>query len=205
MDEKPIENSWKNLMIVFEKLSTVENKDLRQKIFSHVSTILELLVEFLQKEMEIGTEEDLKTFMEYEFKEEEEEFLRNIVCLITDKIKEGFEELRQVPALAFMGNLAQKLGFIEETLEIYEAVIKTDGENIQVLHNLAMFYAKIGKDDQAIKLFEKILELEPENKKALAKLGDLYFYKKQDYETAEKFYKETFENDPSQYSIGINL
>ncbi|MCG3221872.1 MAG: tetratricopeptide repeat protein, partial [Candidatus Heimdallarchaeota archaeon] len=206
LKDAPIENSLKNLLILTQNLSSIDKQDVdaRNEIQTLISNVLDELTDHLHILMGID-EEDWKMFIEYQFSDDEAEYLKNIIFLIASKLPEEVSELENLTSLNFIGTLAQKLDLIDETVTIYNLVLQLDKSNLPALNNLGLIYAKLKQTDDAINQFEAVLKLEPLNASAHAKIADLYFHEKQDVDKAIEHYKKALECDPARISAGINL
>ncbi|NPD90525.1 MAG: tetratricopeptide repeat protein [Asgard group archaeon] len=204
--DAPIENSLKNLLVLTQNLSSVDKQDVetRNEIQTLISNVIDELTDQLHILMGID-EEDWKMFAEFQFSDDEAEYLKNIIFLIASKLPEEVSELENLTSLNFIGTLAQKLELIDETITIYNLVLQLDDANLPALNNLGLIYAKLKQTDKAIEQFESVLKLEPSNASAHSKIADLYFHDKQDVDKAIEHYKKALECDPSRIAAGINM
>jgi tetratricopeptide (TPR) repeat protein len=206
LDESPIENSLKNLLMLTQKISTIEKEDIdaRDEIQQLISKVIDELTDHLHILMGID-EEDWKMFVEYQFTDDETEYLKNIIFLIASKLPEEVSELENLTSLNFIGTLAQKLDLTDEAVIIYNLVLQLDSSNLPAMNNLGLIYARLKQIDKAIEQFESIIKLEPSNATAHSKVADLYFHDKQDIDKAIEHYKKAQECDPTRISVTINL
>jgi tetratricopeptide (TPR) repeat protein len=206
LTEAPIENSLKNLLMLTQNLTAADKKDAEQRneIQKMISKVLDDLTDHLHILMGIE-EEDWRMFVEYQFSDDDTEYLKNIIFLIASKLPEEVSELENLTSLNFIGTLAQKLDFIDETITIYNLVLQLDDSNLPALNNLGLIYAKLKQVDEAIEKFEKVIQIEPSNSNAHSKIADLYFHEKQEINKAIEHYKQALECDPSRISATVNL
>ena len=207
LGETPLVASKHNLELLFSKLDDVSSDDKKSMSFLHlkINESLDSLVEYVYKLIGITSEDEWKKFIVYKFSTGDQENLRNIISLLTNKLQSGTCDFCIVSYLVFLGSVSQKLNMNEETIEFYRFILEREPKNMIVLHNLGMFYGKLGKIDDAIKQFEKMLEMEPENTQASSKLGDLYFYEKKEFDKAIEYYRKTLLLEPTRSSVAINL
>ncbi|MCG3225816.1 MAG: tetratricopeptide repeat protein [Candidatus Heimdallarchaeota archaeon] len=206
LKDAPIENSLKNLLMLTQNLSSIDKQDVdaRNEIQALISGVLDELTDHLHILMGID-EEDWKMFVEYQFSDDETEYLKNIIFLIASKLPEEVSELENLTSLNFIGTLAHKLDLIDETVTIYNLVLQLDDTNLPAHNNLGLIYAKLKQTDEAIEQFEAVIKLEPSNASAHSKIADLYFHEKQDIDKAIEHYKKALECDPARVTAGINL
>ncbi len=207
LGDTPFTVSLLNLTTLFEELEKLDEDDARNRNYVHlkVNELMDKLMEHLYKLIGITAEEEWQKFISYKFNTGDQENLRNIISLLSSKIKENICDFCILSYLIFMGSLSQKLGMIDETIIFYEFILNQDSTNMIVLHNLGMLYGKLGQSNEAIKQFETIIEREPKNALAYARIGDLLFYEKKNFDEAIDYYLKVLELDPKRISSGINL
>ncbi|MCK5410423.1 MAG: tetratricopeptide repeat protein, partial [Candidatus Heimdallarchaeota archaeon] len=207
LGDTPFTVSLYNLTILFEELDKLDEDDERSHNFIHlkVNESMDKLIEHLYILIGITAEEEWQKFIAYKFNTGDQENLRNIISLMSNKIKENKCEFCILSYIIFIGSLSQKFGMIDETMTFYEFILNQDSSNMIVLHNLGMLYGKLGQSDEAIKQFEKIIDREPKNALAYARVGDLLFYEKKKFNEAIDYYLKVLELDPNRISSGINL
>lgn len=205
LEEAPLENSLRNLLFLSQSLSSTEEPKKLTIIQSKITSVLDLLTDYLHEMIGLEKEFDQQKFLEFTFSENDIEYLRNIVLLFGSKLQDQISDKESITSLIFMGALAQKLDLFDETVIIYNLILKLDKDNKIVLNNLGMLFAKMDAIDEAIDQFKLLLKLEPSNAKINAKIGDLLLFKKQDYDGAIDYYNKSLEIDESLYSTAMNL
>ena len=205
LEDAPLENSLKNLLFLSQTQSSIEEPKKLAIIQNKITTVLDQLTDYLHEIMGLEKEFDQQKFLDYAFNENDIEYLRNIVLLFGSKLQDQISDKESITSLIFMGALAQKLNLVDETVIIYNLILKLDKDNKVVLNNLGMLYAKMDAIDEAIDQFQHLLKLEPLNAKIHAKIGDLFLFKKQNYDKAIEFYNKSLEIDEYLYSTAMNL
>jgi len=205
LEDAPLENSLKNLLFLSQTQSSIEEPEKLAIIQIKITTVLDQLTDYLHEIMGLEKEFDQQKFLDYTFNENDIEYLRNIVLLFGSKLQDQISDKESITSLIFMGALAQKLNLVDETVIIYNLILKLDKDNKVVLNNLGMLYAKMDAIDEAIDQFQHLLKLEPLNAKIHAKIGDLFLFKKQNYDKAIEFYNKSLEIDEYLYSTAMNL
>ena len=205
LKDAPLENSLKNLLFLSQSLSSIEDTEKLTVIQTKITGVLDMLTDHLHKVMGLEKEFDQNKFLEYTFSEDEVEYLRNIVLLFGSKLQDQISDKESITSLIFMGALAQKFDLFDETVIIYNLILKLDRNNKIVLNNLGMLFTKMDATNEAIEQFQLLLKLEPSNAKINAKIGDLFLFKKEDYDEAIEYYNKSLEIDESLYSTAMNL
>ena len=205
LEDAPLENSLKNLLFLSQTQSSIEEPEKLAIIQIKITTVLDQLTDYLHEIMGLEKEFDQQKFLDYTFNENDIEYLRNIVLLFGSKLQDQISDKESITSLIFMGALAQKLNLVDETVIIYNLILKLDKDNKVVLNNLGMLYAKMDAIDEAIDQFQHLLKLEPLNAKIHAKIGDLFLFKKQNYDKAIEFYNKSLEIDEYLFSTAMNL
>ncbi len=205
LEDAPLENSLKNLLSLSQSLSSTEDTEKLTIIQTKITNVLDMLTDHLHEVMGLDKEFDQQKFLEYTFSEDDVEYLRNIVLLFGSKLQDQISDKESINSLIFMGALAQKLNLFDETVIIYNLILKLDNNNKVVLNNLGMLFAKMDATNEAIDQFQLLLKLEPSNAKINAKIGDLFLFKKEDYDGAIEYYNKSLEIDESLFSTAMNL
>ncbi len=205
LEDAPLENSLKNLLFLSQTLTSTEEPDKLTVIQTKITSVLDMLTDYLHNVMDLEKEFDQQKFLEFTFSENDIEYLRNIVLLFGSKLQDQISDKESITSLIFMGALAQKLDLVDETVIIYNLILKLDKDNKVVLNNLGMLFAKMDKIDEAIEQFMLLLKLEPSNAKIHAKIGDLLLFKKQNLDESIEYYNKSLEIDDSLYSTAMNL
>lgn len=104
------------------------------------------------------------------------------------------------------GALLRKLERYEESIEVFNILLKRGKIDIEVYYNLAFNYVEIGELDNAREMFKKCITLEPNNPYAHKDLGVLYL-KMNCYEWAVDEMQEAIELEDDvaefHYSLGV--
>lgn len=91
-----------------------------------------------------------------------------------------------------------------EAKNIFEALLKDDPSNPDILYNLGMCFTEIGAPDKAINFLERCLEYSPDFVNAYVALGFAYSCLKKP-ETAKKYFIKALEKDHSNPYAMRNL
>lgn len=99
----------------------------------------------------------------------------------------------------------------EEAKVYYEKMLKTANRGLKAIPSsgdLVKFQIegsiRLGKSDDAIKLLSDAVQKDPQDSISMFSLAILY-EKKEDFETAEKYYLKTLEIEPNYYNANVNL
>lgn len=74
-----------------------------------------------------------------------------------------------------------------KAVEVYERILESYPDNIEVYYNLAMAYQELGQHNKAIPYFEELSRLKPDDTDVLFNLGLSYFYSRQYYQAIPYF------------------
>ena len=94
-----------------------------------------------------------------------------------------------------ISELYRKMGKIDELVKKYEAKLKEEPENIQLLKQLAEIYSGDRQYEKCIELYSKALEIEPDDRNILSQLASAYQNSKQ-YDKAIELYEELIAKFP---------
>ncbi len=120
-----------------------------------------------------------------------------------------FEELKRLRPLG-ENELKQfalvltKLNRFDESLELYNSIIKEFGEQSWVLDKIAQIYLMRRDVETAKKTFYKILDLEPDNHNVIFLLGSIEMNDK-NFEEAEKLFRSAMNIEPGEIKYWANL
>ncbi len=95
-----------------------------------------------------------------------------------------------------------RLGNSEKGIFEYEKLAELTPDNIEPLNRLNELYSEVGRYDDQIYILQQILEIDPNNKNAQGDLAQAYEATGRD---PIDIYRQRFEDNPSNYSFGIDL
>lgn len=125
-----------------------------------------------------------------------------------DKAKEVLEKSLYfkpdfIDAKFYLALSFDKLGHFEETEKLLKEIIETNPNDVKALNYLAYSYTDKNINlDEAEKMLIKVVELEPNVSAYLDSLGWLY-YKKQNYQLAEKYIFMAVTNKPRVFDKDV--
>lgn len=103
----------------------------------------------------------------------------------------------------YAGYIQENLGKFTCAIPHYEALVKSDPENLQYLEKLAFLYFK-NEDRKALDVQKKLVELAPDNNKYREMLGTMTKVLIGDGEELLKAYKEAYDADPDNIDNAYN-
>lgn len=99
---------------------------------------------------------------------------------------------------------AQESGNLDQAIESYRQVLKTDPKHAPSYANLGLVYIQQGKLDDAIKSYQKALELAPDDEDARYNLGTVYYQRKK-YDEAIETLRWGLDRSPDRDDLRLNL
>ncbi|MEE2876998.1 MAG: hypothetical protein VX822_04380 [Candidatus Neomarinimicrobiota bacterium] len=96
----------------------------------------------------------------------------------------------------------KRLGNAEKEIFEYEKLAELTPDDIEPLNRLNELYSVVGRYDDQIYILQQILEIDPNNKNAQGDLAQAYEATGRD---PIDIYRRRFEDNPSNYSFGIDL
>ncbi len=124
-----------------------------------------------------------------------------IETLTSDKTPYRYDRKQ---ALLMLGSYYAQSGHIPEAATVYQELNEMDGDNVDVLINLASA-ASHRKDYAAMKRnLDKVLKIDPESVQARINMGNYYAKQNQPAE-AQKWFAEAVKADPQNYLTHIGL
>lgn len=118
----------------------------------------------------------------------------------------GYEKHPKSYRLLFLqGVYHERVGRVDEALDVMKELIKLDPDNAPALNFLGYVYAEQGKNlDEAKEYLERAIKIEPTNGFYLDSLGWIYF-KLGDFENARKYLDEAAKYEPNEGVIYEHL
>ncbi len=129
-------------------------------------------------------------------------FLLSTICLISPTIAYS-------PHSNEEANLMQRAyeslneGEIEDALQLYDEILKTNPTHIYALNYKGLALASMGNYEEAIQWYDKVLNIDPSNISALNNKG-VAFYNLGHYEEAIQWYDKVLKLDPNDSDAKYN-
>jgi tetratricopeptide (TPR) repeat protein len=87
-------------------------------------------------------------------------------------------------------------GRYQSAIKLLQEVLDVLPNNLDARRNLAMAHMELGDSAAAKQCLLQVLQIDPKDTQALLIMGNLYAQAEQDPETAERFYKASYQIDP---------
>ncbi|MHC4616938.1 MAG: tetratricopeptide repeat protein [Planctomycetota bacterium] len=89
-----------------------------------------------------------------------------------------------------------KRGRYQSAIKLFQGVLEVLPNHLDARRNLAMAHMEMGNSAAAKQCLLQVLQIDPRDTQALLIMGNLYAQAEQDPETAERFYKASYQIDP---------
>ncbi len=96
----------------------------------------------------------------------------------------------------------KRLGNLDKEIFEYEKLAELTPDDLEPLNRLNELYGEVGRYDDQIYILQQILEIDPNNKNAQGDLAQAFEATGRD---PIDIYRKRFEDNPSNYSFGIDL